>query len=88
MLTRSTIEKTVTGLDGGINLIGAGVIRHLPQAEANKWHVIATVQLDGWRSHFDKCPSLVKSTRMARYLSSNSNDSSGLSRAASDASLR
>lgn len=44
--TASTIEQTVTSLDGVVDNLGAVVI-DLPEAEANLGHVEAAVKLDG-----------------------------------------
>lgn len=50
--TAGAVKAAVAGLDGFVDLVGAGVIVDLPQTKAHKGHVIAAVQLDGRSSHF------------------------------------
>ena len=53
-LTACAVEQTVTSLDGAVDLVGAGVVVHLPQTEAHEGHVKATAQLNGRGSHFER----------------------------------
>ena len=53
--TASTIEQTVTGLDGVVDNVGA-VFIDLPETEANLGHVIAAVKLDG--GNVDHCDGI------------------------------
>ena len=53
--TTSSIEQTVSGLDGIVNSIGASVVIDLPETETNLWHIIAAVQLDGWNCWCHLC---------------------------------
>nr|POE59280.1 hypothetical protein CFP56_24549 [Quercus suber] len=41
------VEETVAGLDGVVDGVGAGVVGHLPQPEADERHLLAIVQLGG-----------------------------------------
>ena len=51
MNTACAIEKTVSRLDGIVDLIGARIVIDLPQAKADNWHLVATVQFDIGGSH-------------------------------------
>lgn len=45
-LTCCAVEETVPALDGVVDLVGAGVVVDLPQAEAYDRHLMTAVQLD------------------------------------------
>lgn len=45
------VKQTVASLDGVVDLIGAGVVVDLPQAETDERHLAAIVELDGGRRH-------------------------------------
>lgn len=49
--TAGAVEETVAGLDGVVDLNGAGVIVDFPETEAHEGHLIAVVQLDGRGNH-------------------------------------
>jgi hypothetical protein len=51
-LTTSSVEQSVAKLDGIVHGVGASSIVHLPQPEANLWHLVAGIELEGRRSHF------------------------------------
>jgi hypothetical protein len=51
--TASAIKQTVSGLDGLVHLVSAGVVVHLPEAKPHEGHVIATAKLDGGSSHLE-----------------------------------
>ena len=53
--TAGTVKKAVAALDGIVDLVGAGVVVHLPQTEADKGHVMAAVELDRWSTHAGVC---------------------------------
>lgn len=44
--TSSTVEETVTGLDGVVDGIGGNGVVDFPQAETDLGHVVAAAQLD------------------------------------------
>lgn len=47
----SAVKETVSSLDGVVNLVGAGVVVHLPKTEANEGHLAAIVKLDSGGGH-------------------------------------
>lgn len=50
--TTSSIEQTVTSLDGVVDGVGASIVANLPEAEAYLRHLKAIVELDVWDRHF------------------------------------
>lgn len=44
--TAGTVEQTVSGFDGLVDLVCAGVIVHLPETEAHNGHIISAVKFD------------------------------------------
>jgi len=54
VLTAGAIEQTVTGLNGVVNLVCAGVVVHLPQTEAHEGHLKAAAELNGGGSHCER----------------------------------
>lgn len=54
LFTACTVEQTVAGLDGVIDLISTRVIIDLPQAKANNGHVISAAQFSIWGGHLSK----------------------------------
>jgi hypothetical protein len=45
------VKEAVAGLDGVVDLVGAGVVVDLPETETDKRHLAAIVKLDGGRRH-------------------------------------
>jgi len=45
------VKQTVASLDGVVDLVGAGVVVHLPKTEANEGHLAAIVELDSGGRH-------------------------------------
>ena len=44
--TAGAVKEAVAGLDGVVDLVGAGVVVDLPQAEADERHLLAIVEGD------------------------------------------
>ncbi len=51
--TTGTVEQTVSGFDGLVDLIRAGVIIHFPEAEAHNGHIVSTVKFNCGSCHFE-----------------------------------
>jgi hypothetical protein len=45
------VKEAVAGLDGVVDLVGAGVVVDLPKTEAHQGHLAAVVQLNSGRRH-------------------------------------
>ena len=55
--TTCTVEKAVPGLDGVVDGVGASVVGHFPETEADEWHFVAAVELDCGGRHAGVCSS-------------------------------
>lgn len=56
--TAGAVKETVTGLDGLVDLVGAGVVVDLPEAEAHEGHFVAGAKLNGRSRHFGRRVSI------------------------------
>jgi hypothetical protein len=49
--TASSIKKSISGLNGIVDSIGASGIVYFPEPKANLGHFVAAGELDSWGSH-------------------------------------
>ena len=63
----STVKKSVTGLDGIVDLAWRGLWRDFPQAKAYQRHVVAIVELNGrWSHHFARCSRVLRGAGISK----------------------